>query len=209
MRKTILHILPYVVLIFLIGILYETYNTESAHKKTVDALLSENEVYKLKNGNLVTSAKTIALNNVQLKNELRKVKSDLEMSKKFVKVETLTKIVTKTKIDTIRVAYKKKVDFDFEKVGVIENADYSLKYVSNQNGIKLSNFVIPDSLTIITGTKRKWLFGKTTSTIDVKHTNKLIFDENVIHINKEEKKKFYDTTLFKIGIGVLIGTTIK
>ena len=201
-------VLLFLLVLFLVSKLFTQCQNNKTQLATINALNSENKEYKLKNGKLVLSTETITFSNSQLKNELKKTKTDLELSKKFHKVETLTKVVTETKIDTVNIVYKDSVQYNFERTGTIKNKEYSLSYKSNEKGLKLTNFVIPDTVTMISGTKRKWLFGKETATFDIVHSNKLVKTTELKHIEKKQPKRFYETTIFKLGIGFIAGAIL-
>jgi len=128
--------------------------------------------------------------------------------KKFNKIKTITKYRDRIKIDTIKITYKDSIPCDFLRTGEIKAKEYSFTYESNNKGLEVANFDIQDSLIIVTGTKRKWFWGKETNSIDVSHSNKLIKSEGIRHVEVKEKKKFYDTTLFKVTVGFAFGVAI-
>lgn len=127
---------------------------------------------------------------------------------KFTEIKTVTRYVDKIKIDTVVIKYKDTVPCVFERSGSINEKEYSLTYQSNQNGLNISNLQLHDSLLIVTGTKRKWFLGKETNTIDISHTNKYISSNEIQHIEVVKKKPFYDSTLFKFGIGFVLGVAV-
>ncbi len=128
--------------------------------------------------------------------------------KTFTKIKTITKFHERIKIDTVEIVYTDTVEVVFDRLGRVSTKEYSFDYKSNNKGLKVSNFTLNDSLTIITGTKRKWFLGKETNTVDVYHSNKYINSENVKHVDVAPKKKFYETTLFKFAVGFGTGVLI-
>ncbi len=128
--------------------------------------------------------------------------------KKFHEIKTVTKYVERLQIDTIKVAYKDSIPCDFERSGELKTKEYSFTYKSNNKGFAVNNMMLEDSLLIVTGIKRKWFLGKETNTIDISHSNKYISSDNVQHFEVVQKKKFYETTLFKVGIGFIAGVAI-
>lgn len=166
----------------------------------LDTLHVQVESYKLKNGQLVNTTKTVTYN---------KVPNGTPLTKQFAKVNTIIKIVEKLRIDTVNVVYHDTIALPFERKGSVVTEDYSLDYKSTHKGLSIANLTIRDSLEIVTGMKRKWFLGKETQIIDISHSNKLIETIGIKHIEIKPKKKFYETTLFKIGVGILIGTQIK
>ncbi|MEN9655849.1 MAG: hypothetical protein RL311_781 [Bacteroidota bacterium] len=193
------------VLVLASVIVTKTYN-EKIQKKNVEALQSELTNYKLKDGTLVASNKSLLFENEQLNKSLSE--KDKELANKFSEVKTVTKIQEVLRIDTIKIVYKDSVKSNFRRVGVVKNKSYSLNYITTQKGIKLSNILVPDTVTVITGKKRKWFLGKETETVDVLHSNVLIKTEDIKHIENTPKKKWYDTNLFKIGVGFIGGAII-
>lgn len=184
-----------------------SYVNEKKYKENVIALQTQVSTYKLKNGQLVSSAQSLELDKDELKGTL--TQKDKELAAKFSNIQTVTKIEEKIKFDTIKIVYKDTIPCRFKKQGSIVKKDYSLDYISTQKGVKIASISMTDSITIITGTKRKWWLGKETNTIDVSHTNELVNVNEIKHINTNPKKKWYDTNLFKIGVGFIIGSTIK
>ena len=128
--------------------------------------------------------------------------------KKFTEIKTVTRYRDRIRIDTITIRYKDTIPCVFERSGAINEKEYSLTYQSNQNGLNIHNLAINDSLLIVTGTKRKWFLGRETNTIDISHTNKYISSDQVQHIEVVKKKEWYDTTLFKFGVGFILGVAV-
>jgi hypothetical protein len=128
--------------------------------------------------------------------------------KKFTEIKTITKFKDIIKIDTIKIVYKDSIPCSFERTGELKTKEYSFTYESNNKGFKVSNLDIQDSLVIVTGIKRKWFLGKQTNTIDISHSNKYISSQGVRHVEIKEDKKFYETTLFKFGLGLVLGIAI-
>lgn len=200
----------YVVILILASMLFAKCKNENLQLATIKALKSENASYRLKNGQLVTSAKSLIVSSQKQAIELiGKTETIKQLTDKFSKVKTITKYVEKVKIDTITVVYKDSVPCMFEKSGSIANEDYSLNYKSTQKGIDITDLALEnDTVTIVNGIKKKWFWGKETITTDITNSNKLVKLGELQHIEIQPKKKFYETTLFKVGIGVLAGTLI-
>ena len=195
-----------VVCVILLCLLFNKCENNNLQLANVDALNSQLTTYKLKNGQLVTSAKTLSYTNAQLKNSLLGNDKILkQVMAKFAKVQSVTKYVTNTKIDTIAITYKDSIPCIFERNDAIFHEWYSLGYNSNQKGITITELSIPDSVAIVTGKKRKWFLGKQTQTIDITHTNPFVETESVQHVEVVAKPKWYETTLFKVGLGFLGG----
>lgn len=200
----------YVVILVLASMLFAKCKNENLQLATIKALKTENTSYKLKNGQLVTSSKTlIATNEKQAVELIGNTETIKQLTDEFSKVKSITKYVEKIKIDTVQIVYKDSVPYEFEKSGKIVNEDYSLNYKSNQKGIDITDLSLENNnVTIVTGIKKKWFWGNETITTDITNSNKLIKIGELQHVEIQPKKKFYETTVFKIGIGVLAGTLI-
>ena len=208
LKKIWLFILTIICLI-LFSALFSKCENEKVQNSNIKALNSEITTYKLKNGQLVLSTETLQYTNQQLKeNILSKDSKVKELANKFSNVNSVSKYVTNTKIDTITIRYKDTIPCVFEKIGNIEEKEYSLEYKSTQKGVKIMELDIPDSVIVVTGQKRKWFFGNPTLTMDVTHSNKFVNTEYTQHIEVVVPKKWYETTLFKFGIGFILGKVI-
>ena len=193
----------------LVSQLFQKCESEKLQLANVEALNSQSKVYKLKNGQLVTSVETLSYSNSQLKNSIvMKDKKVKELTNKFSKVQSLTKYVTNTKFDTIELRYKDTVPCVFERKDKVVKEWYNIAYKSNQKGIEITELSIPDSVIVVTGIKRKWFLGKQTQTTDITHANPFVQTNNVQHIEVVTQKKWYDTFLFKVGLGFIGGVLI-
>lgn len=195
-----------IVCLFLLSQLFQKCESEKLQLSNVEALNKEAKVYKLKNGQLVTSVENLNYTNSQLKNSiLMKDKKVKELVNKFSNVKSVTKYVTNTKFDTIKLVYNDSIPCEFEKIGSDMKEWYHIAYKSNQKGVEITELSIPDSVIVVTGDKRKWFWGKRTSVTDITHANPFVQTESVQHIEVVKPAKWYDSTIFKIGIGFIGG----
>jgi hypothetical protein len=194
--------------LLLISSLFSKCENEKVQLANLEALNKEAKVYKLKNGQLVTSVENLNYTNGQLKNSiLMKDKKVKELVNKFSNVKSVTKYVTNTKFDTIKLVYKDSIPFEFERIGSDLKEWYRIGYKSNQKGVEITELSIPDSVIVVTGDKRKWFWGKRTSVTDITHANPFVQTNEIQHIEVVKPAKWYDSTIFKIGIG-FIGSLI-
>lgn len=206
-KTIVFRILPWIVLLILAAYSLNKYFELDIQKKNVTSLNSELTQYKLKNGMLVSSVQTLQYDKKQLKKfVIDKDKTVKELSKRFSEVTSVTKVIERIQIDSVAVPYKDTVAFVFQRTGFKQGDGYSFDYDSNQKGIEISNLIIPDTTTIVSGVKKKWFWGKETYTVDLVHSNKHVKTLGIKHYEIiPEKKKFYQTNAFKIGVGGLIG----
>jgi len=129
--------------------------------------------------------------------------------KKFHEIKTITKVEQKIKIDTIKVVFKDTVQFIFERSGELKKEYYTLGYKVDNKALEITKLdIVPDTLKIVDGSKRKWFWGMETNAVDVSHTNKLFYNSDVQHVEVKKDKRFYDTTLFKVGAGFILGVAV-
>jgi len=195
-----------IVCLILLSQLFKKCESEEVQLANIEALNSQTKVYKLKNGQLVTSVENLSYSNKQLKNSnLMKDKKVKELINKFSNVKSVTKYVTNTKFDTISLVYTDSIPCNFERIGSDLKDWYHIAYKSNQKGVEITELSIPDSVIVVTGDKRKWFWGKRTSVTDITHANPFVETESVQHIEIVKPTKWYDSTILKIGIGFIGG----
>jgi hypothetical protein len=195
-----------IVCLILLSQLFQKCESEKVQLANVEALNKEANVYKLKNGQLVTSVENLHYTNSQLKNSLlMKDKNVKELVNKFSNVKSVTKYVTNTKFDTIKLVYKDSIPCEFERIGSDLKEWYHIAYKSNQKGVEITELSIPDSVIVVTGEKRKWFWGKRTSVTDITHANPFVETESIQHIEVVKPTRWYDSTIFKLGVGFIGG----
>lgn len=195
-----------IVCLILISQLFQKCESEKVQLANIEALNSEAKVYKLKNGQLVTSVENLHYTNSQLKKSaIMKDKKVKELVNKFSEVKSVTKFVTNTKFDTIKLVYNDSIPCEFERIGSDMKQWYHIAYKSNQKGVEITELSIPDSVIVVTGDKRKWFWGKRTSVTDISHANPFVETDNIQHIEVVKPVKWYDSTIFKIGLGFIGG----
>jgi hypothetical protein len=208
-KKRIYIVLLIIVCLILFSLLFAKCENEKTQLANIEALNKEAEVYKLENGQLVTSVENLNYTNRQLKNSnVMKDKKVKELVDKFSKVKSVTKYVTNIKFDTIKLVYRDSIPCIFKKDGSDLKEWYHIAYISTQKGVEITELSIPDSVIVVTGEKRKWFWGKRTFTTDITHANPYVEPEAIQHIEIVQPKKWYDSTLFKIGIGFFTGALL-
>lgn len=186
--------------------LFSKCENEKLQLANVKSLNTKIKVYQLKNGQLVTSVDNLSYTNSQLKSSIiMKDKKVKELTNKFFKVKAITSYVTTTKFDTIKLTYKDSIPCNFEIIDSVKRQWYNIAYKSNQKGINITKLSISDSVIVVTGDKRKWFWGKPTSVTDITHANPFIKTETIQHIEVKKKTKWYNSTIFKIGVGFIGG----
>lgn len=202
-------IFPYILLLIIICYLFQT--CESNKGLSTALKVSQEETTRFKNdlGRVTTSHEVLVFQNNRQQKQL--IDKDVElkaMAKKFADVKATIKIITITKFDTIREAFKVPIPFEFERTGDIQNEWYNLGYKVNQNGLEIEPFQTWSDINVVTGFKKKWFLGKKYYTTDVTATNPYIEIPETQSTEVQVPTKWYETTLFKIGLGVVGGILI-
>lgn len=199
--KSIYNLAPYIVILALAGALFAKCENEKTANKTIAALQSENKTYKLSNGKTATSTATIVLPKSQA--------PKIPETKPFAKVEGVTKETAEIRIDTVYVPYPDSIPCKFKREGVFATKNLTFNYRSDQNGFGIYNQIQRDSATYIHGVKRTWFLGPETRTLDVSHSNKNLITTSLSHTEYKDPVKWYDSSLFKFGAGLITGIIIK
>ncbi len=196
----------FVICILLFSQLLAKCENQKVQLANIDSLNKELTTYELKNGQLVTSVENLVYSKEQLKKSLiMKDKKVKELTDKFSNIKSVTKFITKTKFDTITLAYKDSVPCNFEKTDSVLKEWYHIAYKSNQKGITITELSIPDSVIVASGEKRKWFWGKRTSVTDITHANPFVETESIQHVEVQAPAKWYDSTILKIALGFIGG----
>jgi hypothetical protein len=205
-RKRIIIMVLLITCLLLVSQLFSKCESQKVQLANIDALNTELTKYELKNGQLVTSVENLVYTKEQLKKSLiMKDKKVKELIDKFSNIKSITKIVTNTKFDTIKLVYQDSVPCNFERIDSVLQEWYHIAYKSNQKGVTFTELSIPDSIIVASGEKRKWFWGKRTSVTDITHLNPFVETEQIQHVEVKEIAKWYDSTIFKIGLGFIGG----
>jgi len=162
--------------------------------------------YKNELGTITATKKVLELEKNKLKDLLYSKDETLnELRKDFSKVKTITQTETNVVIDSVIVPFETKTACDFTRNGKQFDKWLQFDYSLSQSSFEISNFTMLNKQTTITGFKRKWFLGKQTYTTDVTNSNPYVKTIDVQTVQVVVPKRFYDTRLFNIGIGVIGG----
>jgi len=160
------------IIAFLFG--WAVYSCEARQREralaNVNLEAARDSVVHFKNrlGIETASRKALLLDYGQMENLYLKADAqNRAMAKEFAKVQSVVKVKTVTRIDTVRITFRDSIPCDFERSGRVAEKWFGLKYKVNPHGIILDSLTVPVTATIMTGTKRKWIFGKQTLTTDI------------------------------------------
>jgi hypothetical protein len=178
-------------------------------QSNLEAATSQNKVYKNAIGTLTTQNKTLQLTEKELKNLVLKKDDTLaKLVKKFSQVQTIVKTNTITQIDTIKIKFETPAPCAFVREGSEVQRWFSLQYRVDSTGLRIDSLKIPNTQIVASGLQRKWFLGKETLVTEVSNTNPNIKNVSVESYKTIVKKKWYDSFVFKFGIGVAAGILI-
>lgn len=201
--------LPWALLVFAIVFLFKTCEAEKRANNNIAVLQGEISTFKNKVGSLTTTVGALQLTKRQLEQTILEKNDSLKkLASEFSRVSSIVEIQTVTEFDTIPVPFEVPVPYDFERSGKKQNKWYSFNYEVDQNGLSLTNFQTWTETTTITGFKRNWFLGRQYVTTDITHTNPHISTVHIQSIEVVVPVKFYDTRMFNLGLGFLLGAAI-
>ncbi|MGH2666052.1 DUF6549 family protein [Flavobacterium sp.] len=209
LKDRAVRVIPSILLIVALCYLFQTCESNKSYKAALSASQEETKHLKNQLGRITASHEVIVFQNKAQQKQLIEKDAELKaMANEFANVKSTVKIMTITKFDTIRQTFEVPVPFDFERIGSIENEWYNLGYKINQNGLEIEPFQTWTDINVVTGFKKKWFLGKKYYTTDVTATNPFIAIPEVKSTEVQIPVKWYETTLFKIGVGVIGGYLI-
>lgn len=203
--------IPYIVIIILLLLL----NRQCEETKRVTDFYNNEkqtvEFYKNKIGTLTATVTATELTNKQLEDLLLKKNDTLKkLASEFKQIRYVAKIKYVTKIDSVKVPFEVKIPCEFERLGVYDtDRHFKFNYALNQTGLSLSDISIPNEQTIITGTKRKWIFGKQYLTTDITNSNPYLQTQEVQTIVVPVPVEWYNNKWVWFGAGVAGGVLIS
>lgn len=123
-------------------------------------------------GTQTASVRTLQTNKNQLEELLLDKDRELQqLSKNFSKIHAVTKFQTLTKYDTITITFHDTIPCVFSREGIAQSKWYSLRYRADQRSIVIDTLTLPNTASLITGTKRNWFLGRETLVTEVTNTN--------------------------------------
>lgn len=210
LQKTIAKVTPYAIIVALSLLLFK--QCEKSKRLSEFALneSSKVELYKNKIGTLTATVKAAELTEKELKKLiLQKNDSLKKLASEFKKVQYITVVKEVIKIDSVKVPFEVQIPREFERLGKYDtDSHFRFNYVLNQTGFSIYDITIPNEQTVITGLKRKWIFGKQTLHTDITNSNPYIHTKEIQTIVVPVKVEWYNNKLVWFGLGAVGGIMI-
>jgi hypothetical protein len=192
--------LSLILILFCISV--STQRKLNAEKKDTIKLELQIANYKLKDGTQVSSSVVKQITAKEIKEVVKKATSKVKLlAKEFHEVEEISTNHQVIKIDTIRVVFIDTISKI--KIGEKSGIGYSFNYRVSPEDLSIYNLKIPDTITRISGVKRKWFLGRETHVVDVMHSNPNIIAQGSSTFELKPVKHWYTSNLFFFGVGVI------
>ena len=208
--KKITRYFPYIVILVLAILLFKQCEKSENAIAFLENQNKEVKVYKNKIGTLTASVSSSELSNNQLKKLVLQKNDSLKLlASEFNKVKYITTIKEVTKIDTVYIEFGTEIPVQFERFGKYDiDSHFKFNYALNQSGLSLSDIEIPNKQTIITGTKRNWIFGKQYLTTDITNSNPYIQTTEIQSVVIPVGNEWYNSKWLWFGVGAVGGALL-
>ncbi len=204
MRKFVIFIISLLILI-----LYQCgkiNKLESNQSQNIAAISDSVEYYRNRLNSQTATVKTLQLENYQIKDIVfKKDKALTALANEFKKINAITKYKSDIAIDTIRIHFKDSVPCVFNYHGKKMGESFSFNYRATQKGIEIDSLLLQTQTTIITGIKKKWLFGPQVLTTDVTNSNPYIKVTSLESAEITVKQPWYKKWYVWLTAGTLCG----
>lgn len=182
----------FILLFLLIKSDLKTNNQASRYESNKEILLDSIDSYKISNGQLVDSKRSLEVYSNELKDQVFIKDDSLKlMIDKFKKVKATVKIVTKTIIKDVVIPFDNPIETPFNRLFSLDDPNYNISGSVSNLGITIDKIYIPNTQRIVIG-KRKTGFFKTRLEVSMTNSNSLLtvsdIESQVVTI---KNKKFH------------------
>lgn len=142
------------------------------------------------------------------------LKEELETLKK---VKSNTKVITKTVIKEVLVPHHPEAEVveinqqDFLKIPSVfsdSTSHYTFSATVKKQGLQINKLQINNSTSVTLGLQKRGFFRKSEPVITVTHSNPYVMTTGMTNVTIDQKKPFYETRTFNIGVGFLLGVAV-
>ena len=204
----------YIVIIIIIIFAFREcshYRQTTSLLATVVSYKDSAKTYRNVNGDLTAYNQTLEFDN---KKQMDSYLQEKELTKKeldkwkSISPAVIIKTVSEVKHDTVR--FKDTIPAVFKPIH-FSNIDknFSLFGTITPRLFVIDSLRIPNEQNVIVGEKKMGFLKSPEKRVEVTNSNPLIRTTNLGVYAINEKKKWYQTTMFKVGVGVVAGFTIR
>lgn len=213
MRQTVLYIIILILSLLLFNQCLENNNIKIRESKNYSFSTDSVRYFKNRLSGITASVNTLELTKTDLENTIiNKDKEITDLMSEFSRVKTLTHLNAEVQIPVIAIKFDSiNIDnyLEKERKGFLSSQWYSLQYKVTNDSLVLNNVSIETEATIITGTKRKWIFGKSTVTTDVTFSNPYIAVGSITAAEVAVREPIYKKWYLWLAVGLAGGVAIS
>ena len=213
--KSIIKFIPYIIIILLIIIIIFlqrcSVRKQNAYINNITSYKDTAKTYKDKTGNLISYNETLEAQNRQQLSDLLKANKQLYLlQQSFKTVESATEIKTVIKLLHDTIHFKDSIPCNFDIFSIVDtNKWYHLKVLIGPDLFSIDTLSIFNTQSCVIGEKKVSFWKKPKRRIEVINTNPYFITTNIGSYVISEDKKWYQTTAFKFGVGLVTGYFIS
>lgn len=198
MKKNVFIIICLVIIAWLI---YSSSNDKRVREGNIKALTEEMDLYKTKYNEVVASKQSVIITNDFLKSSNDSLK---QIIKNFKKPDIVVKYKWKLKVDTLYVPlisteYPDEFKFNYSDQWA------SLSGKVNKKDIVFDPPILINEQDVVSGIKKKGLFGKKEYYVDIKNSNPYIQHVSINTFKVDVRKSWHEKWWITIPIGFTAG----
>lgn len=199
----------YVFVIIIIILLYlDSCQSKNTLEKEVSDYVSYKDTvmsYKDKNGKLTSYNTSLQMSEETLLRMNDSLADDLKRLK-LKKPSNITKITTKTVIDTFVVEHTERIPCDtFTLVQFVDSTHYKINYTLTESSMTFNNISVPNRQQIIVAEKKNGMFKKNEYSVVVENSNPYMMVTGVQNYTIKVETPIYQRWYVTAGAGFLGG----
>lgn len=206
--KSTERIVIYGVAIFLLITSFNQCQDKKAFKDEVESYVDYTDTvkyYKAKNGDIVAYNESLEIS----EKTLRIMNDSLDKALKNIKVkdpEVIIQIEERIVIKEVEVRFTDSIPCPpFYKPFDLTEEFYSLSGSVTNTKFSLDSLQIPNTQSVVVGTKKNGLFKRNDHIVTVQNSNPYMNTEKIKSYTIKQKKRWYETTPFKVTVGFIAG----
>lgn len=182
------------------------------------ALTDTTSHFKNKLGTITGTKSALQLTNSELKQTLLNKDDSLkQLSKEFVQLRSIVKFRTNIKLPSASVKFDTPIPgqpcdslpIAFERSGEFKHKWFQFHYNVTPDSLKITDMVMNNTTTVITGVKRKWFLGQQVVKTDVTHSNPYVSTQQITSAEIVVPEPWYKKWYVWLAAGLAGGLLIK
>ena len=206
--KNIERIAIYGIAVFLLITAFNQCNKKKVFQDEVESYVDYTDTvkyYKAKNGDIVSYNESLEIS----EKTLRTMNDSLGKALNNIKIkdpEVIIQIEERVVIKEVEVKFVDSIPCPpFSSSFNLSDEFYSLSGSFTNTKLKLDSIKIPNTRSITVGTKKNGFLKRNDHIVTIQNSNPFMSTKNITSYTIKEKKKWHETTLFKLGLGFISG----